>query len=476
MNPDRYGALGFKCGVEIHQQLETEKLFCRCPSTVHDEHPDIIVRRRLRAVKGEQGEIDIAASFEESKEKGFVYEGCSTSSCLVELDEEPPHSVNAEALRIALEIAMLVNATVVDHIRFMRKIVIDGSNVSGFQRTALIAVDGYLDTSLGKVAIPTICLEEESAKKIKDGKNEATYRLDRLGVPLIEIGTDASIKNPEHAKEVAEKIGLILRSTEKVKRGLGTIRQDVNVSIRGGARTEIKGFQDLRSIPKVIEFEIQRQMKEIHSGKTIAPAVRKAEADFTTSFLRPMPGADRMYPETDVPAITVTHEMLSSIELPELLSDRAKKLESFGLDKELSLKIAKSGKQEYFEELFLLWKQLKPAFIIDTFISVRKQLQKDFNIPEEKVTDAHIEDVLEMIDTGLLPKNNLASALADIVSGKFDISKYKGASDEELEIEIKKLISEKPGMNPGVYMGMVMKKFSGKVDGKKAMDIVKKHL
>jgi Glu-tRNA(Gln) amidotransferase subunit E-like FAD-binding protein len=471
-----YEKLGFKCGVEIHQQLETEKLFCSCPSKVHDDNPDLTVRRRLRAVKGEKGEIDIAASYEEGKDKEFVYEGCSTSSCLVELDEEPPHSVNPEALKIALEISMLVHATIVDHIRFMRKIVIDGSNVSGFQRTALIAVDGSIDTSLGKVTIPTICLEEESAKKIKEGKGEVTYRLDRLGVPLIEIGTDASIKNPEHAKEVAEKIGLVLRSTGKVKRGLGTIRQDVNVSIKGGARTEIKGFQDLRSIPKVIEYEIQRQITEIHSGKPMAASVRKAENDLTTSFLRPMPGADRMYPETDVPSITITKELLSSIELPELLSDKAKKLEGFGLDKELSLKIAKSGKQEYFEELFSLWKQLKPAFIIDTFISVRKQLQRDFSIPEESISDKHIEDVLEMIDTGLLPKNNLAPALADIITGKFDIARYKGVSDEELEIEVKKIISEKPGMNPGVYMGMIMKRFSGKVDGKKAMEIVKKHL
>ncbi|GAF96681.1 unnamed protein product, partial [marine sediment metagenome] len=150
---------------------------------------------------------------------------CSTSTCLVELDEEPPRPINQEAIGIALEISLLLKAKIIDEIQVMRKIVIDGSNVSGFQRTALIATDGYIETSLGEVRIPVICLEEEAAKKIKETKDSATYRLDRLGIPLIEIATEPDIKNPEHAKETASLLGMILRSTGKVKRGLGTIRQ-----------------------------------------------------------------------------------------------------------------------------------------------------------------------------------------------------------------------------------------------------------
>ena len=162
-----YKKLGFKCGIEIHQQLETNKLFCKCPSLVNEPNkPDIKVKRYLRAVTGETGEKDIAAEHEEKKQKKHIYEACSSSSCLVELDEEPPHLPNPKAIETALEIALLLNCEIVDDIIFMRKTVVDGSNTSGFQRTALIGRNGYIETSKGKVLIPEIYLEEEAAKRI----------------------------------------------------------------------------------------------------------------------------------------------------------------------------------------------------------------------------------------------------------------------------------------------------------------------
>jgi Glu-tRNA(Gln) amidotransferase subunit E-like FAD-binding protein len=471
-----YSALGFKCGVEIHQQLETNKLFCNCPSIVRDDKADINIIRKLRAVAGESGLIDSAAAYEKTKEKEFKYEASSTSCCLVELDEEPPHQINKEALRTVLEVSLLLHAKVVDEIQFMRKTVIDGSNVSGFQRTALIAQDGYIETSIGKVNIPTICLEEEAAKKIEDSKDYTKYRLDRLGIALIELGTDASIKSPDHAKEVAETLGMILRSTGKVKRGLGTIRQDVNVSIKGGARTEIKGFQDLRSIPKVIEYEVQRQLQDIKLGKKIEESVRKAEPDLTTSFLRPMPGADRMYPETDVQPIRISKELLSSIKLPELITDRALKLQELGINKDVAKSIVKENKMEYFEILFNKYKSLKPAFIVDTFQSIRQFLKKDFKLEETEVKDEQIEKILALINEEKVPKNNLAAALADMINGTFDEKKYKVADDSELEKEIERIVKEKPGLNQGGYMGLIMARFKGKVDGKKAAEILKKFI
>ena len=263
-----YNKIGLKCGLEIHQQLDTKKLFCNCPSVLRKDEPDFNVRRKLHAVAGESGEIDVAAKYQVSLDKEFVYEGYDTT-CLVELDEEPPREINEEALEVALQVSKLLNCDIVDEIEIMRKTVVDGSNVSGFQRTSLIAVDGHMSTSLGKIHIPTISIEEEAAQKLEGGKDFVKYKLDRLGIPLIEIATDASIKNNEHAKEVAAQIGMILRSVQGIKRGLGTIRQDVNVSINKGARTEIKGFQDLRSIPKVVDYEIHRQLKLIKQDKKL---------------------------------------------------------------------------------------------------------------------------------------------------------------------------------------------------------------
>ncbi len=168
-----YKKINFKCGLEIHQQLETNKLFCNCPSLVNDPNqPDLIIKRKLRAVAGESGEKDIAALFEETKNKTFIYEACSSSSCLVELDEEPPHEINHEALEIATQISLLLKAKIQPKLKIMRKIVIDGSNTTGFQRTILLATNGQIKTSKGIVKIPTIFLEEEAAKKIKDGKKE----------------------------------------------------------------------------------------------------------------------------------------------------------------------------------------------------------------------------------------------------------------------------------------------------------------
>jgi len=264
-----YKKLGFKAGIEIHQQLDTHKLFCSCPSKIRDDEPDIRIERSMRAVAGEIGNVDPAALSEFLRDRRLVYEAYGDTNCLVELDEEPPHMLNQEALEIAVEISLLLNASIVDEMVVMRKTVIDGSNTSGFQRTMLVAVDGFLKTSEGRVGIPLICLEEDAARKIAVESNTTVYRLDRLGIPLVELGTSPDIKNPKHAREVAEKLGLLLRSTGKVKRGLGTIRQDLNVSIKGGERIEIKGVQDLKLITKVISREVDRQLMLVDLKKRL---------------------------------------------------------------------------------------------------------------------------------------------------------------------------------------------------------------
>jgi glutamyl-tRNA(Gln) amidotransferase subunit E len=264
-----YEKLGFKCGIEIHQQLEGKKLFCSCPTMITDEKPDAQYRRKLRAVVGETGEIDAAARAETLKGKHYIYDYYDSCNCLVELDEEPPGPMNKEALRSALTFARLLDARPVDEIQVMRKTVVDGSNTSGFQRTALVAMDGTLKTEFGPVGIPTVCLEEDAAKIVQRTNDFDEYNLSRLGIPLIEVATDPDIRSPDQVRAVAEKLGLILRSLPNVKRGLGTIRQDVNVSIKGGNRIEIKGAQDLRMLKTLVEYESERQENLIQIKKDL---------------------------------------------------------------------------------------------------------------------------------------------------------------------------------------------------------------
>lgn len=467
-----YQKLGFKCGIEIHQQLETHNLFCDCPSIVHDKDAELVAKRKLKAVVGETGEIDVAAAHEQEKAKTMNYEGAERSYCLVELDEEPPHSINQEAVEIALQVAKMLHMEVVDEIQVMRKTVVDGSNVGGFQRTALIGMNGYIETSKGKVPIPLLCIEEEAAKKIRNhDKDSLTYRLDRLGICLIEVSTDASIKDAEHAKECAEKLGMILRSTRKVKRGIGTIRQDVNVSIKGGVRVEIKGFQDLKSIPKVVDYEIKRQQKIIEKGEEPKKEVRKAEPDMTTSFMRPMPGGARMYPETDVLPITISKELFDSIKIPELLSDKKDDLvKKYKLDEGLIKEIVKNGID--FGSMVSKYKNIEAKFIASVLIQIPKEIKRKENI---EISDEFLIEVLGYLNDGKISKDAVQDVLIKLGKGeKINLNDYKGVDDSALEKEIAAIVKGKPGLNIGGYMGLVMAKFKGKIDGKKASQILGK--
>ncbi len=472
-----YKKLEFKCGLEIHQQLSGKKLFCDCPTINSNKEPDIKIERKLRAVAGETGEIDEAAKHEMKKGKKIIYTANSEDTCLVEYDEEPPHQINQKALDTALQVAVLLNAKIVNEIQVMRKTVVDGSNTSGFQRTALIATDGYIETSKGKVGISTICLEEEAAQKIREDNKSITYKLDRLGIPLIEIGTTSEIKDPEHAKEVAAHLGMILRSTGACKRGIGTIRQDVNISIKGGARTEIKGFQDLRSIVKVIENEVKRQLGLIKKGKKIKEEVRKAEPDFTTSFLRPMPGAARMYPETDVPPILITKERIEEIKVPELISEKIEKItKKYKITRDLSKELVKTNRLVLFEKLTKKFKKINPSFIASTLISTTREIKRKFNIDTNKISEKEFEDIFFYLNEDKINKDAIINILIDCAKGTLDIDKYKKIKKEELEEGIKKIIREKKGLSVGAYMGIIMNKYKGKVSGKEAIEILKKLL
>ncbi len=274
-----YDELCLKVGFEIHQMLDTHKLFCDCPSELRDEDPSFTVKRELTPTESELGEIDRAALAEAAKSKKFQYEVNPKSVCLVELDEEPPHPVNREAKEIALESSLLLNASPVDEAHVMRKTVIDGSNTAGFQRTILIATGGNLEVDGKEISLETICLEEDAARKIEESEEYVTYRLDRLGIPLLEIATAPDFTNPENTAKGAEKIGRILRATGEVKRGIGTIRQDVNVSIEDGARQEIKGVQELSLIPTVIEREVQRQVKLLEIKEELEEREKAAGAE-----------------------------------------------------------------------------------------------------------------------------------------------------------------------------------------------------
>ncbi|MET1123942.1 MAG: Glu-tRNA(Gln) amidotransferase subunit GatE [Archaeoglobaceae archaeon] len=586
-----YGKLGLKVGIEIHQQLDTEhKLFCRCPTKLSNEHR-MEFFRYLRLKRSEMGEEDRAAREEVARSRKFIYRYCDTA-CLVEADEEPPTEINREALKIAVQIAKILNMELVDEVHVMRKIVIDGSNTTGFQRTALVAFDGYVEVEGRRIGIATLCLEEEACRKVEEGENYVVYSLDRLGIPLVEIGTKPEIDSPELAKKVAAKLGMILRSTGKVKRGLGTIRQDVNISIAEGARVEIKGVQELEILDKIVEFEVLRQLNllkireelkkrgasvvpevfdvsevfrnsksKIVRGKTVKAAVlkgfagivgteiqpgrrlgtefadiaktfglrgiihtdelpgygiseeevaelrrkvgategdaviiaagdaerveralrriieraeycligvpeetRKANEDGTTSYLRPLPGAARMYPETDVPPVVLEGELLD-VEIPELIEDRARRYEKL-LPKDLAWEIADSPYWKLFEEFC----EKIPATIVAKVLHVIPAQLRREGVDTSKLSEKQFRKVLQMIADGKLAKEGAEDALrtlaenpeAEIVSEEIDVD----AVVERIVEEKRELIEKRGESAFKPLMGLVMKELRGKVDGK----------
>ncbi len=278
-----YKKLGLKCGIEIHQQLNTGKLFCGCPcEIVPNESLDKSIMRKLRFSSGESGQIDKAAMKEFEKGKYNIYRYNDKIACLVDLDEEPPHKINELALKTALKTAKMLNINLFDRVQFMRKLIIDGSVTGGFQRTAMLGLNGYLDTNEGKVLIDGVNIEEDSCRVLERNNDHSIFSLDRQGIPLIEITTGPQIYSPKQAQETAKQIGNILRSFKETKRGLGTIRQDLNVSIIGGSRIEIKGAQNLRLIPQIVENEVKRQM--IHISILEEIKLRKINKDNFSDF------------------------------------------------------------------------------------------------------------------------------------------------------------------------------------------------
>ncbi len=468
-----YNDLGLKVGIEVHRQIETHKLFCTCPSELTDKPFDALVKRTLHAVRSETGQKDLVAEHEAKKGKSAVYEIVHGSSCSVETDEEPIHQVNQHALRAVLEVALLLKCTLVDAIQVMRKQVLDFSNTSGFQRTALVALKGHIDTKHGKVGITSTCIEEDSARRIRNEPEYTVFRLDRLGIPLVEITTEPDMTDPEQVKEIASYLGMMLKSTGKFRSGIGTIRQDLNVSIKGHPRLEIKGVQNLQLIPSVIEKEVLRQLENIKQSK-MRSEVRKMQPDASTTFLRPMPGASRMYVETDHPLIPLEQKFLDSLVLPELLTEKTEQFEKkYHLSPVLAREVINNPLFPKFADRY---KQLEQNFIARVLTEVPKDIKTRLHIDTNKLTDKDFAKVFDAYSKETLSRQAATDMLAALAQGHpFDLTKYRMVSDEELEKNIKEIVAKNKGASMGALMGIVMNTYKGKADGKKVSELLKKY-
>jgi glutamyl-tRNA(Gln) amidotransferase subunit E len=595
-------------GLEIHQQLDTrEKLFCHCPTCLRDTgERNGEFTRFLRATESEMGEIDRAALEEMRTVRRFTYYTYDTT-CLVEDDEEPPAPLNPEAVGVCLAIAKCFGMEPVRQVHAMRKIVIDGSNTCGFQRTALVAMGGSLP---GGVRVETICLEEDAAQRVTD----RVFSLDRLGIPLVEITTGPDLHSPEDVQATAEYLGMVLRSTGKVKRGKGTIRQDINISIPGGARVEIKGVQELGLIAEVVRREVQRQEglitirrelaargasadeqpadvtslfagtkspilskakvilavrlkgfgglvgREIQPGRRLGselsdyakrcgvggifhtdelPAygitaaevealrekagaagndamvlvagtaeeagcaarqvirraamalqgvpeeTRRMLEEGCTAYMRPLPGAARMYPETDIFPVTIEKASWEGIAVPELLTEKAKRFErELGLDPSMAYQAATSENLPVFEEA--VRNGVKPTLAYRATVSAPTELFRK-GMDMERVTGKDYLAVLAAVEAGRVAKEAIPEILGAIASGKSpgEVIGSLGTTvtGDELTRIIRRIIGERKDFVRekkmgalGPLMGLVMQEVRGRVDGKVVSEALRREL
>jgi glutamyl-tRNA(Gln) amidotransferase subunit E len=613
-----YEELGLVAGLEIHQQLDTAtKLFCECPTELREPgQADHQLTRYLHPTRSELGELDEAALEESQVDREFEYLAYDTT-CLVEEDDEPPHRVCEEAMDTCLEIAALLDMTVVDQVQVMRKLVIDGSNTSGFQRSALVARGGAVETDQGTVRVEDLMLEEESAQRVAETDDGVRYSLDRLGIPLVEIGTKPDISTPEQARQAAERIGMLLRSTGKVRRGLGTIRQDVNVSIAEGARVELKGVQSLDDIDDIVRNEVRRQVELLDVADELAerdagvgeprdvsevfedtdsgvvrgaldeggsvkavplygfdglvgrelqpdrrlgtelsdhakrhgaggifhtdelPAygvtdeevaalreavgaggedavaivadddetaglaieavadraetamdgvpeeTRGANEDGTSRYLRPLPGAARMYPETDVPPVEPDP---SDVEPPELLTEKAARYEDeHGLDETLAEQVATGQRWNLFEQAVEM--DVDPTLAASTLESTVTELRRD-DVPVENLADRHFLETFELLAEGELAKEGVGDLLAALADEP-DLSAAEAAEAAGLgsagEDEVREAVVavvernaeqvEQEGMGAfSALMGECMGELRGQADGDLVSDVLREEI
>ena len=624
-----YTKIGLKVGLEIHQQLKVNsKLFCSCSPELFKEEPSITFLRRLRPTQSELGQVDPAAYFEFQKGSKILYEANRTSSCLVEMDEEPPHPINMNAVEVVLAVSLMMNMQPVDEVHVMRKTVIDGSNTTGFQRTTIIALDGWIVVGGKTIPMQAASLEEDSARKTTTHEDKTTcYRIDRLGIPLIEVTTAPVIYSPQEAQEVAFAIGRILRDTGKVMRGLGTIRQDLNVSLPNGALIEIKGVQTLDLIATVVEYEAQRQLgliaiKDELANRNITPntlqadlievthifettkskilrkaldknqtvfavklpgfagltgrelmpnfrfgselsdrakfwgrvggifhtdetlenygitpqeitllreavqanptdavvfvadtaqnsqdalkavltraqeaclgipqETRTAKDDGTTRYMRPRPGAARMYPETDIPPQPLTSQLVQHIQnhLPESADKKFQRLSNqYSLNEKLTKQLLDSEYLSLFEETAQT-SGVSAATIAAFLTETLKALQRE-GIPTAQVTDEQICCIFRAVGCGELAKEAIADVFSWLAKNEDKTVPdavaalgFKMFTETELSAIVDRIVAankvqiEKLGKNAlGMLMGAVMKEVRGKASPDLVSELLKK--
>ncbi len=636
MTPEDYANIGLKVGLEVHQQLLTQrKLFCRCPAGRYSDTYDAEILRHMRPTLSELGEYDGTALMEKKTRKNIYYRIHRETVCTYEMDDTPPFFMDDNALEIGLEIALLLRLNLVSELHVARKQYLDGSIPTGFQRTTILGVDGVIPYRDRRIGIIQLGLEEDACREVSDIGHDRVFLTDRLGMPLIEVVTYPEMRTPQEAAEVGQLIRRLCRSTGQVRTGAGAARQDVNVSVTGGTRCEIKGTPQIGRNPRLIYNEARRQCSLLHirsilrergvtpetfqshaqnvtgivsqttyepiraalaAGQVVCGVVlrgfagllneqtqehttfakefsdrvrviacltklpnmihsdmaseclsgrewkqlrrrmradagdalllvwgeeadtacaaseivlrgreaatgvpsdtRQALKDGTNGFERVLPGAERMYPDTDLPPLAIDQQRLQRIRarLPESIWDREARYRGLRLPEDVIVPLAASPRAALFDRL-VRELEVEPVFAAVVLVQRLKGLRRA-GMATDELTDEEVFEVFKVHAEGRLSRQGVLEVLAYLadqdpaaaggpsrVARVFDELRLTPVSDAELERTIDAQLAEldaakfpSPATMCRYLMGRVMESFLGRVEGRHAAHLAHSRL
>ena len=637
MTPEDYANIGLKVGLEVHQQLRTQrKLFCRCPAGRYSDEFDAVILRHMRPTLSELGEYDGTALMEKKTKKNIYYRIHHSTVCTYEFDDTPPFFIDDDALDIALEVCLLLRLNLVSELHIARKQYLDGSIPTGFQRTGILGVDGTIPYKDRTVRIRQLSIEEDACREVSDFGHDRVYLTDRLGMPLIETVTEPDMRTPQEAAEVGQILRRLVRSTGKMRTGYGAGRQDVNVSVTGGTRVEIKGtpqiwrnerliynearrqysllrirsllhergvrletfqwaMQDVTHIVRPTSYEplrraiaegqkvkcvllrgfadllnepvqestsfakefadrvrviacltqlpnlihsdmasetlqgrdwkgVRRRMRADHGDALVLVwgkdddtttacheiALRAKEAtvgvpndtrqalkDGTSGFERVLPGAERMYPDTDLPPLEIATARLDRIRLglPEYVWDREARYRAQRLPADVLRTLTQPRWGKLYDRV-IAQLSLNPLFVAVTLVQRYKHLRRSF-VPVDTLTDDEIFAVFEAHAKGLLSREGVVDVLRLVaehpsvpggsgparVAAVFADCHFAPLSGTELDQAISERLArveckwfQSPAQKCRWLVGQIMRDFFGRISGRAVLQRVHERL
>ncbi len=484
-------------GMEIHAELKTQsKMFCSCLNGFGlEKEPNVNI---CPVCSGQPGTLPV---------------------------------INEEAVHMVIKTGLATNCRVNDFSKFDRKNYFYPDLPKGYQISQYdkpLTENGYLDLSddenkQERIRIKRIHLEEDTGKLVHPkGADYSLVDLNRAGVPLMELVTEADIRSGAQARQFCQEFQLILRylGVSDGDMEKGQMRCEVNISLREkgaekfGTKVEIKNLNSFRVVEKSIDYEIKRQTEALEEGGKLVQETRGWDDASSTTFsqrLKEEAHDYRYFPEPDLPPlnnlVALGEKLKAEItELPAQKRERFKKEYQLSKD-DAEILVANFELGNYFErvisELENWSKDAQPQFKLAKAVKLAgnyliTELQKllyksEKTIADLKITAENFAEFIKLVLQGVVSSSGAQTLLKEMFENGADpsnIIKEKNlgqvSDEEELMEAVLDILSQNPGpiqdykkgkQNVLMFLvGKVMAKTRGKANPQMVIEMITKQL